>query len=72
MHRKVLRIRQIISREYNVIIIYYYIFIDYDELIEQLQKNIDRRNQQALDDIVKNYEERQKNRITKYRQTDIQ
>ena len=58
MHRKVLRIRQIISREYNVIIIYYYIFIDYDELIEQLQKNIDRRNQQALDDIVKNYEER--------------
>ena len=58
MHRKVLRIRQIISREYNVIIIYYYIFIDYDELIEQLQKNIDRRNQQALDDIVINYEER--------------
>ena len=59
MLRKVLRIRQIISREYNVIIIYYYyIFIDYDELIEQLQKNIDRRNQQALDDIVKNYEER--------------
>ena len=59
MLRKVLRIRQIISREYNVIIIYYYyIFIDYDELIEQLQKNIDRRNQQALDDIVINYEER--------------
>ena len=58
MLRKVLRIRQIISREYNVIIIYNYIFIDYDELIEQLQKNIDRRNQQALDDIVKNYEER--------------
>ena len=58
MLRKVLRIRQIISREYNVIIIYNYIFIDYDELIEQLQKNIDRRNQQALDEIVINYEER--------------